>query len=114
MTTPLIIDLPLPPSTNNLYYNVQGKGRVKSREYRKWQESVVLRFRNIGWFEDAVSVHIRVPHDRRRDIDNYAKPILDALVNHGVIRDDRYVDYLTVEKSKVQEKKMCNVQVWAV
>jgi hypothetical protein len=30
----------IPPSTNNLYANVAGRGRVKSSDYRIWAENV--------------------------------------------------------------------------
>jgi Holliday junction resolvase RusA-like endonuclease len=36
------VKLPLPPSANKLFFNVPGKGRVKTRAYKNWRRNAVL------------------------------------------------------------------------
>ncbi|MBB2965031.1 hypothetical protein FHU13_005453, partial [Methylobacterium sp. R2-1] len=36
------IRFPLPPSTNSLFANVVGRGRVKTPKYRAWRQQAVL------------------------------------------------------------------------
>jgi crossover junction endodeoxyribonuclease RusA len=52
--------------------------------------------------EGRLSVHIElfVPDKRKRDIDNYAKALLDALTHAGVWRDDEQVDRLLITREK--------------
>lgn len=83
--------LPLPPSTNNLYVNVPGKGRAKSAAYRKWLKAaggVLASFSGVH-VPSPVAVHILV-HGKcdRRDGDNFFKATLDAVKAAGLIEDD--------------------------
>lgn len=101
MTT-VRLELPRPPSANNLYRNVPGKGRVRSNEYKRWQQQAgwVLQAARPGALQGAVMVHYLVPDPRdrrRRDIDNLAKPLTDLLVKHGVIEDDSLLRAVTLE-----------------
>ena len=84
--------LPLPPSTNHLYANVAGKGRVKSSRYRTWINAA-------GWCLKEQRPHkvsgdyvlwlwCERPDGRRRDLGNLEKPVSDLLVEHGIVGDD--------------------------
>lgn len=80
----------LPPSTNQLYANVAGKGRVKSERYIQWQNAAGWDFQR-GHISGPFTAEIIICSSRRnkrRDLDNFAKPILDLLVKHGVVDDD--------------------------
>lgn len=79
------MSLPVPPSTNALFVQ-RGRKRVRSKEYRAWYE--LAQYFCEGAVEGPVAVHICVPENKRRDIDNYAKPVLDLLVKQGVIEND--------------------------
>lgn len=85
------VQLPLPPSTNNLYRNAGKRGRVPTREYEAWKAvadgiaatlmppaSYPCRFR---WL-----LHGKI--NQGRDGDNTLKALLDAAVRVGVIPDD--------------------------
>lgn len=84
------LKLPVPPSVNKMYRNVQGVGRVKTSVYKSWIEAA-------GWgivhkdlsIPGPVVVSMAIPTNNRRDLDNHAKPILDLLVLHKVIDSDR-------------------------
>lgn len=84
--------VPMPPSLNNAFINVAGKGRVRSKAYRAWAEEAgwMVKAKRNGTIEIPVSVAIELcPRTRRSyDIDNRGKPCLDLLVSCGVLPDD--------------------------
>jgi Holliday junction resolvase RusA-like endonuclease len=89
------VKLPLPPSANKLFFNVPGKGRVKTRAYKNWRRNAVLSIfaqvradRRIG---GPVSLSFCVPSGMRGDLDNRLKAAIDALVASNRIDDDRHV-----------------------
>lgn len=94
--------LPVPPSTNGLWRSVPGKGVLKSREYRKWlqeAEAVLLEdaWKGARYRNDPVRVRIVPPYNGRRDLDNYPKAILDALVQAKVLANDNMVHVEGIE-----------------
>jgi len=87
-----------------MYRNVRGKGRVKTKKYIDWIKTAELALWEISWYDRGgvsgkVQIHIQVkrPDNRKRDIDNLAKGILDLLVNCEMIDDDRNVEKLILE-----------------
>lgn len=89
MTT---VQLPFPPSTNNLFLNVRGRGRIRSKAYRAWSEAASWELLSqrpaklVG--PVAVCIHLVAPNKRRMDADNRIKPVLDLLVEHSIIQAD--------------------------
>lgn len=99
--TMLTLKLPIPPSTNHLYANVPGRGRVKTKAYRAWIAEARLqnlRARKPPMLDGTIEVNIFVPVNRRRDIDNYGKPLLDFLQHMGVIKNDNRIDFLSIAR----------------
>jgi Holliday junction resolvase RusA-like endonuclease len=101
-----IVVLPVPPSVNNSYRNVEGKGRAKTKRYRDWRKNAVLAIyaqvradRRVG---GPIRVEIDLPRTCRLDIDNAIKPLLDALVDSRRIDDDRHVAELAVMRRRVE------------
>jgi Holliday junction resolvase RusA-like endonuclease len=96
----MMIRLPVPPSTNHLFLNVKGKGRIVAPHYAKWRTEA-------GWMLKAakpqpfgkmhVQLGIFIPEKTRGDLSNRIKALEDLLVTHGVIDDDRQVKRITVE-----------------
>jgi len=91
------IALPYPPSAWDLYEG-WGKTRRLSRSYAKWREDA-------GYFikrpEAAISVpfslHIALRRpNKRHDIDNRSKAVLDVLQHYGVIKNDNLCERLTM------------------
>ena len=104
----ITLRIPPPPSANQLYRNVPGKGRVRSNEYRRWQAHAgwQVQAARPGQVSGAVTVSYQIPRpqdQRRRDIDNLAKPLNDLLVKHGVIEDDSRVQAVTLAYADVSE-----------
>lgn len=86
------LTLPFPPSTNNLFVNVRGKGRVKSARYAQWctEAGWEARRQRAGKVEGPYALYITAcrPDARRRDLGNLEKPVSDALKAAGIIEDD--------------------------
>jgi Holliday junction resolvase RusA-like endonuclease len=93
----------MPPSANNLFATGKGGRRFTSKRYQQWKGLA-------GWELQAqrpaparrpVEIIIGLPapsqavckrrkgtSTRRRDADNYIKPLVDLLVRHDVLPDD--------------------------
>lgn len=111
----MIITLPLPPSVNTMFANVLIRGkqrRVKSAAYRQWSVTVagLLRLFPRHHIPAPYGVHIRINVNRRSDIDNRVKAILDALVKAGVIRGDNWIDDCRVTRDCTVDA--CEVEIW--
>ena len=98
----LTLQLPFPPTTNNLFVNLRGArgGRFPSKGYKAWKAraAVAIRRQAPEPIKGAVEMNIQLgrPDRRRRDLSNYIKALEDALVQHGLIEDDSMVQSLSV------------------
>ncbi len=92
--------LAVPPSANNLFRNVSGKGRVKTDKYKRWSKAAAWQVR-LGHKgpalegPTAVSITMKRPN-KNSDLDNRAKGVLDALQAGGAIGNDKQVSCLTL------------------
>lgn len=96
------VDVLLPPSTNNLFATV-GRRRVPTSAYRSWQQATAFAFRALDPAQSypvAVTFTVLGKVNAQRDLDNFAKPLLDALVKCGTIAGDslKYVSRVTVQR----------------
>ena len=95
MTITLV--LPFPVSVNGMYSN-KGRSRIKSPKYGVWCEAAAwaLRKQFSGKMitgELMLQIALKPPSNHRRDLDNHAKAIQDALTG-VVIRDDSQIKLL--------------------
>jgi Holliday junction resolvase RusA-like endonuclease len=92
----------VPPSANNLHRNVRGKGRAKTERYKGWLNAagwdVAIAKPKLMQFPVKVTILINRPN-KRSDIDNRNKALIDLLVKHGVLMDDDQVESLHTEWS---------------
>jgi crossover junction endodeoxyribonuclease RusA len=95
-------ELPFPPSLNNCFSQGLVGGRVRrfpSKRYRAWRReaAALLGIKKFKSLTGPVIVHIDLtqPDKRRRDVDNFIKPLLDAIVSAGVLYDDSQVVRVT-------------------
>lgn len=116
----ITISLPFPPSVNG-YWRAPTKGKLagrhlisaKGREYRHQALRAVQR----QWRDDAlpgrlsVSLTLYPPDRRKRDIDNYAKALLDALTHAGMWVDDEQIDELTIIRGDKVRDGQCVVRI---
>ena len=115
MNEPITLMLPWPPSVNGYWVPSVAfrKGTRKAYGYlRLSAEAEAYRGRVMRMLQERqaepirgrciVRVRLSPPDKRRRDIDNYHKPLLDALTHAGVWGDDSQAVELHTEW-----KKMC-------
>lgn len=99
-----MIWMPWPPS-NNVYWR-RYRNRVvigqDGEAYRKAVQTFLIG--KVVVFGDrriSATIRLNAPTNRRYDIDNYAKVILDSLANSGVFNNDSQIDVLTMERGLV-------------
>lgn len=103
----MIYNLPLPPSTNALFFNLPGGGRAKTKAYTNWIRDArwALLAQRARPVAGMVRVAIELTDKARIDLDNAVKATMDALVAHGIIEDDRkkFVRAISLEWSSEVE-----------
>jgi len=90
---PAHLVLPDPISTNGLFANIPGRGRVMTKAYREWKHRAhkyLIAQRPLPRFALPVEITFYVGEKNTgpMDSDNTAKAYLDALVVAKVIHDD--------------------------
>ena len=87
----------LPPSVNSMYRTGRNGNRYKKAEISEWQEEVSGEIRR-AWSSErpymgevAVRVMFTVKGNRRWDLDNRLKALLDCLQAGGAIKDDAQI-----------------------
>jgi Holliday junction resolvase RusA-like endonuclease len=92
------ISLPTPPSLNNLYFNVPGRGRVKSKRYTAWQweATAAIHQQRPEKITGHYTARLRVP--LRGDVDGKIKAVLDLLAALQITPDDRFCMSVTATK----------------
>ena len=90
------IDLPYPPTVNKAYRAWKGR-IIKSLEARNYEKKVHdhLMMNRIDTFKsDRLRITIRVfmPDNRKRDLANLDKILIDSLESGGLFEDDEQID----------------------
>ena len=102
----LTLQLPYPPSINH-YWRRVGQRTLLSREGRTFRKNVCALLGGGGPRKPpsggriALAMDAFPPDRRRRDLDNIAKPVLDALQHGGVYADDSQIDLLLTRRRDV-------------
>lgn len=91
------LEMPFPPSVNVCWRAVGGRSILSARG-RVFRRDAIRACGDAAGIAGPVTVKIYLypPDRRRRDVDNYAKAILDALVHAGVLEDDSQIDRLVM------------------
>lgn len=95
------VTLPYPPTMNTYWRQFNGR-MIISRGGRTFRAEVIsiLSAVKMNPFAGRIAVEIDVypPDNRRRDLDNLQKPLLDALQHGGAYEDDSQIDRLVTER----------------
>ena len=100
-----------PPSTNNLYANVPGRGRVKSGRYKTWRSAAGwdVKAHKFETFSCKVVLDLTVERPRvRSDVSNRIKAVEDLLVEMKVLADDSLVEEVRCRWGNV---KGCRIEI---
>jgi crossover junction endodeoxyribonuclease RusA len=99
----IVIYLPWPPSVNSYYMTVgrtRGLKRISKagREFRMLAETAIYEQGILEPLTDKLNVEVILypPDNRRRDLDNYMKALLDACTVGGLWEDDSQIDQLAI------------------
>lgn len=86
----ITLNLPLPPSTNELFFNLPKGGRAKTRAYESWIEEAgwELKRQKQKPVKGRVSIEYLVSEDTGCDLGNLEKAATDLLVTHNLIEGD--------------------------
>ena len=92
--------LPFPPSVNTYWRRSGFRIHVsqKGTQFRKDALELIGNIKDKLLSPLTVTLDLYPPCRRKRDVDNYAKGVLDALTHAGVWDDDSQVQRLTIQK----------------
>jgi len=103
--------LSIPPSVNGYYATVNGK-RVLSKTGRAYKQIVsYLKVKQLSG-SIGIEVILKAKDNRRRDLDNILKCLLDSLGGAGLYDDDSQVDEITVIRGEKDPAHIIEVSVW--
>jgi crossover junction endodeoxyribonuclease RusA len=100
----MVIVLPWPPTVNH-YWQRHGKRLFVSKRGMDFRKEVnLLSYPYLGTFSKKerlfVSIEAYPPDNRRRDLDNILKSLLDALQHAGLYEDDNQIDKIYISREK--------------
>lgn len=107
MSKALTLTIGFPPSVNRYWRNVKGKTLLSEdgRTYRANTLADVAEQMNgharLGSARLRVEILANPPDNRKRDVDNLPKGILDSLAFARVFDDDSQIDELEIRRGEV-------------
>jgi crossover junction endodeoxyribonuclease RusA len=117
MTTELKLTLPYPPTINH-YWGQLGSKKYLGKKGKEFREAVFLCAYNArkGTLNARLKmeVYLYPPDNRKRDVDNVLKPLLDALEHAGVYENDSQIDKLCITRMEVLKGGLCDVVISAL
>lgn len=118
----MILEFPFPPTLNTYWRHVAIRGRPRtllSESGRKYRRDVVSRCLVAGapitlQGSLACTIDLYPPCNRRRDCDNHAKALLDAMTHAGVYGDDSQIIDLRIRMHPKQSPGWATVTLSVV
>lgn len=108
--------LPYPPTVNTYWRHVNGRTIVskRGRQYRRLVELACAEAHVQPYDKTTrltVTLRAHAPDNRRRDIDNILKALLDAMERIWIYGDDSQIDELTITRGTIDAGGPGYVQV---
>lgn len=113
------VELPMPPSANNLFTAITVKGKTRwiiKRGYKEWRErageALMAQYAAHGApaIHKPVALSIRLNVNYQSDIANREKAITDLLVEHMDMPDDRWIDRIVIERDRSVEACVVSIE----
>jgi len=108
------LTLPYPPTVNH-YWGQLGSKKFLGKKGKEFREAVFLCSLNArkGALNERLhmEVYLYPPDNRKRDVDNVLKPLLDALEHAGVYENDSQIDKLCITRMDVTKGGVCDVVI---
>lgn len=106
--------LPFPPSVNH-YWGQSGKHRFIGKRGKEFRMAVAEACveANITPLDGPLTVHVALfpPDNRKRDIDNVLKPLLDACEHAGCFENDNQIAELHIVRQQVKKGGGCTILI---
>lgn len=106
----IVLHLPWPPTANTYWRHSRGRHYIspKGVSYRDEVDVKARIFAGLFPKTSKLSVHIDAfpPDNRRRDLDNLCKCLLDSIQKAGVYEDDFQIDMLSLKRQPLKEGKV--------
>ncbi|MBX0311422.1 MAG: RusA family crossover junction endodeoxyribonuclease [Sulfurihydrogenibium sp.] len=109
------LDFVIPPKSNR-YFHTGRKFVFIPQRIREAVEDAILILRSMYSgkpINKPVTVEIRYSFkdNRKRDLDNLTKTLLDVLEDAGILDDDKFVYKLSIEKKVKQEEEKTEIRI---
>ncbi len=110
------LTLPWPPTINHAKHFWRGRVVTSkaARDYRNEVKVIAAMAApgiNLGESRLEVNIWAFPPDNRKRDLDNIQKVLIDALQAAGLFKDDSQIDYLGVTRAVKTAGGMVTVQI---
>jgi crossover junction endodeoxyribonuclease RusA len=109
------LDFVIPPKSNRYFHTGRKYVFIPSR-IREAVEDAILILKSM--YNDkpiskpvAVEITYVFRDNRKRDLDNLTKTLLDVLEDAGILDDDKFVYKLSIEKKTKQEEEKTEIRI---
>jgi len=110
----IFLELPLPPSVNN-YWGFSGHRRFLTLQAREFKTQVahIVSQQPIRFGEEKLAIDITIHfRDKRvQDLDNRVKPLLDALIQANVAKDDSQFKEIHIYDGGIVKGGKCVIKI---
>ena len=116
---PMTFICPMPPTTNNAYLNIAGRGRVLSSKARAFKETAIILAiearKTQDWHYEAgnrlqLSLTLYFNKNGKRDLSNRIKLVEDALAE-ALGFDDSVIDQLIISRGQKAKEEFCKISI---